>query len=318
MVPRILVRIQVPELRINMLPKILFPFSPGTNKIDQFFEEEALAAKKAGFDIALIGTDLQFGSYHPEIRNIQDGDRLLYRGWMLKHSTYCFLSGYLLKFGASLIQPSERYQFTRDFPAWYNVIENKTPKSWWIKDGAITDLIQPENLISTLINIFGASSLILKDYVKSRKQDWHQACFIPNCEAAPQIVKNFLEIQGDELTGGLVFREFIEFKKIGIHSKSKMPLINEWRQFYSNGRMFYQAPYWGAEANYVDCAFPSPSDFASTAVMLDVPFLTIDVAADCDGKWQIIEIGDGGSSGIPEGGNVIEFYNSLYQQMKEI
>ncbi len=40
-------------------------------------------------------------------------------------------------------------------------------------------------------------------------------------------MNNFIDMQGKDLVGGLVYREYIPFKKIGIHPKSKMPLIHE-------------------------------------------------------------------------------------------
>ena len=70
---------------------------------------------------------------------------------------------------------------------------------------------------------FGQSAVVLKDYVKSRKHEWLQACFIPNAsqrEIVEPIVNKFLELQGDNLNVGLVFREWIELQSIGAHAKS--------------------------------------------------------------------------------------------------
>jgi hypothetical protein len=78
---------------------------------------------------------------------------------------------------------------------------------------------------------FGDGPIIVKDFVKSRKHEWTDACFIPSAadrSAVERVVNRFLELQGEELAGGLVFREFIEFRPVGTHSRSRMPLTEEW------------------------------------------------------------------------------------------
>ena len=68
---------------------------------------------------------------------------------------------------------------------------------------------------------------MLKDFVKSRKHEWAEACFIPSASdraSVERVVRRFLELQDDDLSEGLVFREFVEFEPLGRHPKSGMPL----------------------------------------------------------------------------------------------
>jgi len=95
-----------------------------------------------------------------------------------------------------------------------------------------------------------------------------------------------------------------------------MPLINEHRQFYLDGKMFYQAPYWSDGADYSKYQY-EPKSFAQAVSSIKSRFVAVDVAlAENHGyigndQWMIVEINDGGSSGIPDGGNVEDFYRSL-------
>ncbi len=40
-------------------------------------------------------------------------------------------------------------------------------------------------------------------------------------------------------------------------------------------------------------------------------FFTMDVAKRIDGKWMIIELGDGQVAGLPEKVDIIDFYQAL-------
>ncbi len=70
------------------------------------------------------------------------------------------------------------------------------------------------------------------DIVKSRKHEWDEACFIPAADdksAVEQVVSRFVELQGDDLAGGLAFREFVELDPVGRHPRSGLRLGREYR-----------------------------------------------------------------------------------------
>ena len=67
-----------------------------------------------------------------------------------------------------------------------------------------------------LIKAFESSPIIVKDYVKSQKHYWKEACFIPNAsdkKNVESVIQKFIELQDSDLNEGLVFREFIELEK---------------------------------------------------------------------------------------------------------
>ncbi|HEY3063178.1 MAG TPA: ATP-grasp domain-containing protein [Chloroflexota bacterium] len=55
--------------------------------------------------------------------------------------------------------------------------------------------------------------------MKSRKHEWNEACFIPSAAdraGAERVVKRFVELQGDDLAQGLVFRELGDGQVAGL------------------------------------------------------------------------------------------------------
>ena len=85
--------------------------------------------------------------------------------------------------------------------------EDCTAKSAWTED------FSEESLKELLSKFEGA--VIVKDYVKSRKHEWYEACFIEDVkdtENALKVINNFIERQDDLLTGGIVLRDKIYWK----------------------------------------------------------------------------------------------------------
>lgn len=291
--------------------RIIFPSWPGRRAVDMSFEPELEAARAAGFDIGFVDIELNLGG---EVRLWDAGPGpAIYRGWILKVEDYERLFEGVQARGGSLIVSPEAYRYTNDFPSWYADLEGETPRSVWFK---AEELRTTRSLIPTMLfNQFGAGAFILKDYVKSRKQDWFEACFIPDVrdeEAIQRTITKFLDLQGDSFVGGLVFRQFVPLKKIGTHPKSRMPLVNEWRFFLKDGRAFHKAPYWSDGADYA--GLTPPDDHLVEKLLKDtakVPFISIDLAEREDGGWVPIEIGDGGSSGVPDGSSLKDFYENL-------
>jgi hypothetical protein len=119
-----------------------------------------------------------------------------------------------------------------------------------------------------------------------------------DADAVRRVTTRFIELQGAQLVGGLVFREFVSLEPLRVHSKSKMPLTREFRVFVRDGRPWLSAPYW-EEGDYRDEAIESAL-FASECATIDSHFFTMDVARRTDGRWIIMELGDGQVAGLPD------------------
>ena len=86
-------------------------------------------------------------------------------------------------------------------------VERPRRRPVWIPLDACSDL----DTIMALLAPFGDQPVIVKDYVKSRKHEWFEACYIPSAadrQAVARVVRRFLELQGDDISEGLVFRAY--------------------------------------------------------------------------------------------------------------
>ena len=167
------------------------------------------------------------------------------------------------------------------------------------------------------LQTFDANPIVVKDYVKSRKHEWHEACFIPDAAdavAALRVVARFVELQGDDLIGGLVFREFVDLKTIGAHAQSGMPLAREFRLFFLNHRLLIFANYW-TQSDYSGEA-PPLALFQDIAFGVRSRFFSMDVAQKTDGDWIIVELGDGQVAGLPDENRASQFYDKLAKMPK--
>ena len=231
---------------------------------------------------------------------------LIYRGWMITCDQYRKLYELLLGKGYRLINTPEQYEQCHHLPSWYGKLAGITAKSVW------TRRVPSEAEIIQLLISFESKPLIVKDYVKSRKHEWEEACFIPNASdirRAMQVINNFISRQENDLAGGIVLREYLSLKMLGCHEKSHMPIANEIRVFCIRHKPFAYIQYWsGAELH----ATSECQDLISSCLNLDSNFYTIDLAQQENGEWIVIEVGDGQVSGLQDY-NVASFYDGLHR-----
>ena len=299
---------------------ILFPSHPSfPRQPDPSFEAEIEAAKAAGFKIGFVDVDQEIF--------VRSRIPCLYRGWIVKPAWYHDL---YVQEPKLIVSPGE-YNNSYNFPTWYDQLirvsssQSVTPRSVWVSGTQATFMVNGEfqheaSLVLDKIGWLSGGPLIIKDWVKSRKHEWFDACFIPDptdLENLRRVITNFLNGQGDDLAGGLVFREYVKFKPIGTHPQSGLPLVNEHRFFVFKGQIFYSAPYWNEGWYTEGLGIDELPDYPDKKVIIDlVPhiksnFFAIDVAQKEDGGWMVIEVNDGGTAEPPGGGSVPEFYKAL-------
>jgi hypothetical protein len=278
---------------------------------DRAFGAEVAAIERLGLPYALVDHDALVRDDEPGrvVRRVREQPQsvvALYRGWMVTPSQYRVLYDALAARGIRLVNDPRQYRHAHHLPENYPVIEGHTPRSVWLTgDLGI-------NRIMEALAPFGDSPVIVKDFVKSRKHEWAEACFIPSAadrRAVERVVGRFLELQGDDLNEGLVFREFVKFEPVGVHPRSGMPLTEEYRAFWLDGVPVFWAPYW-AEGEY-RASRPPIEDFAGVAAAVRSRFFTTDLARRRDGGWMIVEIGDGQVSGLPRESDTDRFYEAL-------
>ena len=284
---------------------ILFPCDFFNHKeVDVDYKEEYDAAVRYGFT-PLIFCDDDFRNGKPLVLSIaaEHETQVIYRGWMMTVELYTRLYEEMTRFGYRLINSSKEYEFCHYFPDWYHAISKYTPKS----------IIINKDLIDK-IDTDGMKSLIVKDYVKSRKHEWNDACFVPDtadCENLSRVVKNFIERQGDNFVGAVVLREFIALRNCGEHPKSKMPISKEVRVFVFNKRAFCYVDYWQGKETVIEKEIEQLLSYCGN---IESNFYTIDFAEKENGGWIIMEIGDGQVSGLQDY-SADCFYESLSKEI---
>lgn len=280
--------------------------------VDTEYETEQKAAQLAGFKTYLLSFEkLLEENSKAALRFVPIQDKketALYRGWMLQPKIYNLLYDALLEKNIQLINSPKEYQHCHYFPNSYSKIKEVTPLSNWIK---LKDKIDFEEIYQ-LTNQFGKNPIIIKDYVKSEKYYWKEACFIPNAADKVKVkssVEKFMELRGNQLNEGLVFRKFEELEFLTQHSKSSLPLTKEFRIFFLNKKLINIFNYW-EEGEYGNIE-PEVEKFIQIAQHIESNFFTMDIAQKTNGEWIIMELGDGQVSGLPDKADVDIFYENL-------
>ena len=276
------------------------------------YATEQKAAKAAGFTTSVFSyEELVEGNIQQALKFIippLSVETAIYRGWMLTPGQYESLYNGLLQKNLQLINNPAEFKHCHYFPESYPKIKALTPQSNW----TINDELYDFAVIESLTNAFGSSPIIVKDYVKSEKHHWAQACFIPDAADKTQVKKvvdRFIELRGNSLNAGLVFRRFEELEFLTEHSKSGMPLTKEWRLFFVHQKLIAWFNYWD-EGKYGEVT-PELAPFLETAKTIENNFFTMDIAQKKNGDWIIMELGDGQTAGLPDNASRGEFYEEL-------
>jgi len=269
---------------------LLFPTHPlASTAVDPDFAEEAAAASAADLSWSLVSFEALVHEGAPEraVRRVPEGvGPCLYRGWMLKPAAYGALADALAARGAPMMVKPDEYVYGHHLPGWFADFSEVTAESVW------TTSAGPEAAREALARLPDGAALV-KDYVKSAKHRWHEACYIPDVrdvDAAMAVIQAFVAEQGDDLNGGLVLRSFRDYPAHGVTARTGMPMIDERRTFLWHGEPLRIV---GDEHRLLQ----APALRAAIA-RLRSPFVSLDLARLADGSWEVIEVGDGQVSGL--------------------
>lgn len=272
------------------------------SKIDEDYKEEYQEAGLQHSCALFSYEDLEMGKlslFGEDISGLT-----IYRGWMMKPEMYSNFYTLLEQRGIYLINTPEEYEKYHILPGWYEDFADETAPSVWETEGNIEKaLLKAERL---------QGSYIVKDYVKSRKHEWYDACYIKNISDivnARKVITNFVKRQGDSMVGGIVLRKFINLKQIGFHEKSGMPISEEYRVFVYAGKILIMDNYW-IKKEEVSLSETEIRWIEGIAEKVKSNFVTIDLARKEDGTLILMELGDGQVSGLQQI-DVKEFYRSF-------
>ncbi len=265
---------------------LLVPSDPlQPRRPDEHFQEEATAARSAGFRVELVDHDAlcREGGADDAVSRIARGDSGdVYRGWMLRSEQYAAFAEALGARGVTLRTSARQYRQAHELPGWYAQLAALTPESVWTDGPSLDDF-------RAYCKQLGAGSAVLRDYCKSMKHHWDEAAFVrdvADLDAAGKIAARFLELRDDAFVGGLVLRRFERLRR------------DEVRTWWREGTCVLTT----AHPDSPESAPPAVLDLGALAPLraeLGLPFATVDLALRDDGVWRVMELGDGQVSDRP-------------------
>ncbi|WP_436533593.1 ATP-grasp domain-containing protein [Actinoplanes sp. HUAS TT8] len=256
---------------------------------DEHFAEEVSAARDAGIEVAVIDHDAlaRGGSADAAVARIPAADHptrtaAVYRGWMLRAPAYEALADALARRGVALRTSASDYRGAHELPGWYATAAAHTPETVWTTGDDRDDF-------TAACAALGSGAAVLRDYTKSMKHHWAEAAYIPSVadpDAAWKVAARFRELREDEFTGGFVLRRFESFTGA------------EARTWWAGGdcRLVTAHP---DTPDDLPAADLDPTFLAPSIRALNLPFVTADLTRRDDGRWRLVEIGDGQVSDRP-------------------
>lgn len=270
---------------------VLFPASYlNARAVDEHFQDQYAVASVEG-RVALFEQDGDFTAF----RGLKDAENVVYRGWMLGVEEYAALEASLQKRGIHLLTSATSYEKAHHLPGWYKVFQHLTPKSIWVStDESTEELVRQARTLHS-------ESFIVKDYVKSRKDQWDTACFAESIDTLPKIVEQFKELQGEFLTGGVVVRAYEDFDKS----------VNEARVWWVSGEVADITAHPDTPGGHVAVPEAYLQEVQKAVKDLNCPFVTTDITRDTSGSFRVIEVGDGQVSDFPARADFTKLVSAL-------
>ncbi|MFF8842117.1 ATP-grasp domain-containing protein [Streptomyces sp. NPDC015127] len=263
------------------------PLNP--RRVDEHFAPEAKAVRTVGGEVALVDHDaLLAGDADAAVARVPQGlGGLWYRGWMVPSERYGALAEALRRRGADLLTTPDRYRAAHELPGWYAAFRDVTPASVWHPARQSGGAVPSPDELTALAERLPAGPAVVKDYVKSRKDAWDEACYVPDLADGPRlrrVVARFAALQDAYLTGGIVLRVFEPFARHG-----ETPA--EMRVWWLDGVPRLVTPH----PDNLHRGGPAPElgHIATAVRALGCRFVTTDVALRTDGVWRVVEVGDG-------------------------
>ncbi|MFI5938465.1 ATP-grasp domain-containing protein [Actinoplanes sp. NPDC051494] len=255
---------------------------------DEHFAAEAAAAREAGHEVAIVDHDALATDRDPAaaVARVPAATDAVYRGWMLSSARYAAMATALAARDVTLRTGAEEYRRAHELPGWYPVMSPVTPATAWAEGD---DRAAFDRAAAAFTSASGPAATVLRDYTKSVKHYWAEAAYIPDIldrDAAWRVASRMRELRDDDFAGGFVLRRFEDFAGA------------EARTWWVGGecRLVTAHPDTPGEP-------PAPDlDLTGVAALiprLGLPFVTADLVRHRDGRWRVVEVGDGQVSDRP-------------------
>lgn len=243
--------------------RLLYPCDVfDTKQPDEIFKAEYAAAKAVGITCSLFSMeDFECGDFKPR-PTFAEGEKVIYRGWMLSPDNYAFLHAAIYKKGATPLTSLVQYRYCHYLLEWYAACEEFTPKTIFTTKDAD---------FNALLADLDWQAYFIKDYVKSLTTS--RGSVARNIEDIIEVIRQIEKYKGS-IEGGICIREY----------EHLLPETEE-RYFVFKGKAF-------ARDGIV------PELVQQIAVRVDSPLFSVDIVQAANGDLRLIELGDGQVSDI--------------------
>ncbi|MCB1052157.1 MAG: ATP-grasp domain-containing protein [Acidobacteria bacterium] len=229
--------------------------------VDAHFSDEFQVLKQAGHACHVFSVEHWEDGLLKIKPAIPVGQKVLYRGWMMKLPEYAQLQAKLAERDAQLLISTEQYKSAHYLSSWYPHCQQNTPETVFLHD---------EDLVET-INRLNWSAYFVKDQVKSLTTT--RGSKAKTAAEIREILSELLTYRG-EWEGGICIRRW---EDLIVESEERF-FIWKGRAYCKDGNV----PPWLGEM------IPA----------IGSPFFSMDIAFNRQGKPRIVEIGDGQVSSI--------------------
>ena len=269
---------------------LLLPHDPLRSRVvDAHFARERATATELGIPVALVDHDAicRGDGGHA---GVPEAPEAVYRGWMIPAARYAAWERALATRHTVLRTGAADYRRAHELPGWYAAFAHLTPSAQWTLDASRAGFEAARERI-------GAGALVLRDHSKSAKHDWAGAAYVPDgasADAAWAVASRLRELRDEDFTGGFVLRQFEPF--VGV----------ELRTWWVDGVCVQVGPHpdpprheqpgeaGRAPATPTGSALENTLTATGAAVrQLGLRFVTVDLAGRTDGRWRVVELGDG-------------------------
>jgi hypothetical protein len=275
-------------------PFVIFCVDPlDPRAVEPDFAVEVESARSAGFSVARLDHDDLDRRIDPESAlrkaRFDESGKAVYRGWMLSADAYAALFGNLAAREISLLTTPEQYAACHYAPGSYATLSEWMPVAAWLPLDELDDVGKRRDVLAR----FAASPLVIKDWVKSQASGyWHEACYIKDASDVTEVdrvVARFRELQGESIVGGIVFKAYVPLLPVGEPA-------HEYRAFIVGGEV---VGCWPRSEAAKELGGPPRELLERVAEKISSPFASADFGQDRDGRWWLLEVGDGQVSGLP-------------------
>lgn len=269
---------------VNRLP-------PSASRRD--IEASARAAQWAGFQIASIEPDYsRCGDAEGALSHLPEGSprATFWLGYIPSSRRYREIYEACQRRGFHLPNSPDQHDRGMELDLAYPSLEGMTPLT-----ATASSLEEALEQAASM-----TYPLFLKGAVQSLKSHGWGACVAQDEESLKAIVSRLYR-SADRTRGKVILRELLDLRHDRV-SGNGFPIGREYRVFVYLGKVLTRAYYWDCQDAFGKLTRPEEEAVErlalSAARALEIPFCSIDVGQDTQGRWWVIETADAQFSGL--------------------